>query len=96
MNGQRIIRKYFAKLTDEDLHGLIQAAKDDVSNEAQCIKYLAISELEYRSGEHLKAIKKLGVTGDITTKRIAEDRIAIYNNEEYFGIWDTVRKTFVD
>ena len=39
------------------------------------------------------ALVKLEV---ITTKRITTDRIAVYINGEYFGIWDTDRKTFVD
>lgn len=42
------------------------------------------------------ALIELGVKGTITVRRIAADRIAIYVNNEYFGIWDTVTKTFVD
>ena len=42
------------------------------------------------------ALDKLGVKGAITTHQIANDRIAVYLDGEYFGIWDTARKTFVD
>ena len=43
--------------------------------------------------ELFEALVKLEV---ITTKRITIDRIAVYINGEYFGIWDIHRKTFVD
>lgn len=43
-----------------------------------------------------EALDKLGVNGTFSAKWIASDRIAIYVNNEYFGIWDMVRKTFVD
>jgi hypothetical protein len=43
-----------------------------------------------------EALKRLNVKGTITVKQIAADRIAIYVNNEYFGVWDTVRKIFVD
>ena len=43
--------------------------------------------------ELFEALIKLEV---ITTKWITTDRIAVYINGKYFGIWDTVRKTFVD
>lgn len=46
--------------------------------------------------EIFEALTKLGVKGTITTKRISADRIAVYVNGKYFGIWDTIRKTFVD
>lgn len=42
------------------------------------------------------ALIKLGVKGTITTNQITTDRIAVYVDSEYFGIWDTTRKTFVD
>jgi hypothetical protein len=42
------------------------------------------------------ALVKLGVIGAITTYQITNDRIAVYVDGEYFGIWDTTRKTFVD
>ena len=43
-----------------------------------------------------EALTKLGVKGAIVTKWITADRIAVYVNGKYFGIWDTIRKTFVD
>ena len=43
-----------------------------------------------------KALKTLGVGGTVTTKEITFDRIAVYVDGEYFGIWDTTKKTFVD
>lgn len=43
-----------------------------------------------------EALKKLNVKGIIIVRWIATDRIAVYVNNKYFGIWDTVRKTFVD
>ena len=43
-----------------------------------------------------EALKKLNIKGKVTTKYIAIDRIAVYVDSEYFGIWDKVRKTFVD
>ncbi len=44
----------------------------------------------------LNALKILDMTGKITFQYIVSDRIAVYVNDEYFGIWDTSRKTFVD
>ena len=46
--------------------------------------------------EIMKALKELGVIGTVTTKEISTGRTSIYINGEYFGIWDTDRKTFVD
>ncbi len=53
-----------------------------------------------------KLIKNIGVlatptgsyakSGRAQGEYIAEDRIRITVNGEYFGIWDTVRNTFVD
>ncbi len=42
------------------------------------------------------ALAKLGIKGTITTRQISAERIAVWVNGEYFGIWDTARKTFVD
>lgn len=42
------------------------------------------------------ALIKLGIKGTITTEQITTDRIAVYLNGKYFGLWDTTRKTFVD
>lgn len=45
----------------------------------------------------ISALKSLGVVkGTVTVKRITTDRIAVYVNGEYFGVWDTIRKNFVD
>lgn len=47
--------------------------------------------------ELFNAIAALGVTGaTIIVHWIASDRIAVYIDGEYFGIWDNTRKTFVD
>ena len=46
--------------------------------------------------EIMKALKALDVTGIVSTKHITIDRIAVYVDGEYFGTWDTNRKTFVD
>lgn len=46
--------------------------------------------------ELFEALKTLGVKGTIVTNWITTDRIAVYVDDEYFGIWDTNRKTFVD
>lgn len=43
-----------------------------------------------------KGLKALGVKGKLTIKHITDDRINVYIDGEYFGIWDTIRKTFVD
>lgn len=100
MNGQRIVRNYIERLTDTDLYGLWDAAKDDSTNEGLVIYYLIISEIERRKRRFMKelheALTKLGVTGTVTTEWITTDRILVHVDDEYFGIWDTVRKTFVD
>lgn len=46
--------------------------------------------------EIIEAMTKLGVNGFITTKQISTGRIGVFVDGEYFGIWDTKRKTFVD
>lgn len=93
----RNIRKHFKNLTDENLHGLLQAAIKDTSNEAQCIKYMVMVEMEYRADAAIrKALKQLGVTGTMTTRWVTDDRIAVDIDGNYFGIWDTQRGTFVD
>ena len=43
-----------------------------------------------------KALNILGVTGTVHLRQIATDRIEVTVDGEYFGIWDVVRKTFVD
>lgn len=42
------------------------------------------------------ALTKLGIKDPPTIKWITTDRMAVYINGKYFGIWDTARKTFVD
>lgn len=46
--------------------------------------------------ELYKAIHALGIEKSFTIDWVSTDRIAVYIDGEYFGIWDTVRKTFVD
>lgn len=47
--------------------------------------------------EIIAALKILGIDGKITLQPIADlDRIKVIVNGEYFGIWDSVKKTFVD
>ena len=100
VNGQRITRQYIARLNDEDLYGLWNVAKDDIEYEAVIITYFIECEMEERKEkrmkEIMKALRQLEVGGAVTTKQITTGRIAVYINNEYFGIWDTNRKTFVD
>jgi hypothetical protein len=43
------------------------------------------------------ALEILGVHGRITLRPIADlDRIEVSVNGVYFGVWDSVKKTFVD
>ena len=47
--------------------------------------------------ELYEALAKLGIKGtNIIVHWITTDRIAVYIDGEYFGIWDTRRKTFID
>ena len=100
MNGQKITRRYLKSLSDEDLHGLWKAAKDDNEYEAVIITYFIECEKEERKErrmkEIMKALRKLGHNGIVKTKWISKDRFAVYVDGEYFGIWDSNRKTFVD
>lgn len=100
MNGQRIARKYVERLTDKDLKGLLEAANNDPSLEAVVVAHLIKYEIEKRKvksmKEILKALNKLGVVGSPEIKEISTGRIAVYIDNEYFGIWDVERKTFVD
>ena len=48
MNGQRIVRKYLERQTDEELHKLYEAAKNDTSVEGMVVFYLIVSELNKR------------------------------------------------
>ena len=42
------------------------------------------------------ALEALGVTGKATFRYITHDRVEVMVNGEYFGIWDAIRKTFVE
>ena len=44
----------------------------------------------------LNALKELNIKGKVTVKKVASDRLAVYVNGVYFGLWDVDRKTFVD
>ena len=47
--------------------------------------------------EIITALEILGVGGRITLRPIADlDRIEVRVNGVYFGVWDRVKKTFVD
>lgn len=43
-----------------------------------------------------EALKKLNIKGKVGIKYVSTDRIAVYVDGEYFGIWDKLKKTFVD
>lgn len=100
MNGIRIVRKYIEKASDEDLQGLWESAKNDIEYEAVIVTYLIECEMEERKEkrmkEIMKALRTLGISGIVTIKQITFDRYTVYVDNEYFGIWDTNRKTFVD
>ena len=100
MNGIRIVRKYIEKLSREDLHGLYEAAKKETGYESVVITHIIECEMEERKEQIMKettrAVRQLGANGTVTTKHIDMNRFAVYLDGEYFGIWDTVRKTFVD
>ena len=100
MNGFRVARNYIKRTSDDDLQGLYEAAKRDTSYEAMVVTHLIKCEMNERQEKHmkelLKALRTLGVGGSVTTSYISIDRIAVYIDDEYFGVWDTERKTFVD
>ena len=61
------------------------------------IKDLIRQDMTKRWCDDLPAgLMALGVSGHMTCHSIADWRISVYIDDEYFGIWDTVRKTFVD
>lgn len=71
----------------------------------QSSNYSAVkSRLTYRAnGEKGNAVKELntalealGVKGKVEAFVLCTGRIMVYVNDEYFGIWDIKRKTFVD
>lgn len=44
-----------------------------------------------------KALEILGVKGETSLRPLSyPDRIEVTVNGVYFGVWDTIRKTFVD
>ena len=42
------------------------------------------------------ALKTLGVNGTVNCRHITYDRVLVTVDGEYFGIWDSEKKTFVD
>lgn len=47
--------------------------------------------------EIIIALKALGVNGEVSfSPNKYQDRIKVIVNGEYFGLWDMVKKTFVD
>lgn len=42
------------------------------------------------------ALQVLGISGDVSLLPFFKDRVRVIVAGKYFGIWDTVRKTFVD
>jgi hypothetical protein len=42
------------------------------------------------------ALKAFGCSGSASIEYLADDRIYVIVNGEYFGIWDALRNTFVD
>ena len=47
--------------------------------------------------EILAALERLGVNGEITMRQPIDPlRIVVTVDGEYFGVWDVLRKTFVD
>ena len=43
-----------------------------------------------------EALKKLGVTGKVTTQQHDSFTVMVYVDSKKFGLWDTVKKTFVE
>lgn len=54
------------------------------------------SEADLYIEEIHNALKALGVKGEAELQDFKFERITVYVAGEYFGIWDTKRKTFVD
>lgn len=42
------------------------------------------------------ALNTFGIRGNAKAEYITADRIKVSVNGEYFGIWDTIKNTFVD
>lgn len=100
MNGFRVARKIIEQMSEKDLHGLYEAAKNDNDYAAVVVTHIIECEMEDRKEKRMKEIMKalrgLGAGGIVTTKHITTGRFAVYLDGEYFGIWDTIRQTFVD
>ncbi len=43
-----------------------------------------------------KALNTFGIHGKAQLRYIADDRVLVNVNGEYFGIWDAEKNTFVD
>ena len=43
-----------------------------------------------------RALNTLGVYGRASLRYISADRICVMLNDDYFGIWDCEKNTFVD
>jgi hypothetical protein len=43
-----------------------------------------------------KALKELGITGIVTTELHDKWTLDVYVNNEWFGLWDTTKNTFVE
>lgn len=43
-----------------------------------------------------EAVEAFGGRGEITFREIDEYRYEVYVDNEYFGVWDAERETFVD
>lgn len=44
----------------------------------------------------LRGLRALGIVGEVALIVISYRRIKVYVDEEYIGIWDADRQTFVD
>jgi hypothetical protein len=43
-----------------------------------------------------KVLEELGITGTVTTKQRDSWVVDVYVNDEWFGLWDSTKKTFVE
>lgn len=48
------------------------------------------------STDIMQGLKALGIVGKVTIIVISYRRVKVYVDEEYIGIWDADRRTFVD
>lgn len=100
MNGIRVARKYLEGQSDTELFGIWQTAKKDDSKEVAIIRNIIEGIWDKRkskqTSELYAALHRLSIRQTVRIDWIAVDRISVEVDGEYFGIWDTVRKTFVD